>query len=56
MYLEGSGEWKTHTFHVEDLKAANRLPNATDFRIGIWEPKTGMSPTDVLVHSVKVKK
>jgi len=56
LYLEGSGEWKTHTFHVEDLKAANRLPNATDFRIGIWEPKTGMSPTDVLVHSVKVKK
>ncbi len=53
--LEGSGEWKTYTFHVEDLKAANRM-NWSDFRLGVWEPKTGMSPTDILIHSVKVQK
>lgn len=55
IYLEGSGEWKTHTFHIEDLKAANRI-NWADFRLGVWAPETGMSPNDILISSVKVKK
>lgn len=56
LYLQGSGEWKTHTFHIEDLKAANRMTSSSDFRIGIWDPVTGFSPTDILIHSVKVQK
>lgn len=55
-YLEGSGEWKTHIFHVEDLKAANRMPNGSDFRVGVWDPVTRMSPSDILIRAVRVQK
>lgn len=52
---EGSGVWKTHTFHIEDANFKNAL-NDADFRIAIWGKKMGASPVDVSFASVTVKK
>lgn len=55
-YLQGTGEWKTHTFHIEDAKMMNRCNGSTDFRIGTWSIFMRYSSADVLIGSVKVRK
>lgn len=54
--MENSQTWKTKTIHLEDLKAANRLTDGCDIRISIWDPQTGFSDKDFLIHSVKIEK
>lgn len=54
--LTNTGEWKTHTFHIEDAKFKNRCTNNTDFRIGVWDPNVWQSSIDVVFKSIKVEK
>lgn len=53
VYLHDTGEWKSYTFHVEDMKAANRIYNG-DIRLSVWGPNYGHSPEDVVFGSLKV--
>lgn len=54
-YLTNTGEWKTHTFHLEDFRAANRQDGFYDFRVSCWNPRSGFSTKDVLFKSVKIE-
>lgn len=59
VYLEGSNEWKTHTFYIEDhrmMKGEGVL--LSDFRLGMYGVKMGMSlgsVLDIAFASVKVE-
>lgn len=52
--LEGTKEWKTHTFYLEDAKFANKI--GCDFRIGIWWPSAKNNYGAVTFGSIAVKK
>ncbi len=53
--LQNSGQWKTHTFLVENQKFSNQL-NHSDFRIGLYAPGMGKSEQPVSFAGVKVNK
>lgn len=53
VYLQDTKEWKSYTFHIEDMKAANRIYNG-DLRLTIWSPRYGQSPEDVVFGSIKI--
>ncbi|WZL79745.1 FN3 associated domain-containing protein [Eubacteriales bacterium mix99] len=53
--LGDTGEWKTHTFHLNDVQFDNEL-NGADFRIGVWGGNMGLSSEDVAFASVAVRK
>lgn len=53
--MENSQTWKTVKVHLEDLRAANRLNYGCDIRISTWDPLTGSSAKDVLIHSIRVE-
>ena len=54
VYLTDSREWKSYTFHVEDIKAANRV-SGYDFRVALWTKENGKSPNEVTFGGVKVE-
>ena len=53
VYLQNTGEWKTYTYHIEDLRAANRIYNG-DLRLARWSYNYGMSKEHVIFGSIKV--
>ncbi len=53
--LKNSGQWKTHTFLVENQEFSNQL-NTADFRIGLYAPGMGKSEQPVSFAGVKVNK
>jgi len=55
VYMTNTQEWKKHTFHLEDLRAANRQDGFYDFRISCWNPRVGFSTKDVLFGSIKIE-
>lgn len=52
--LENTKQWKTYTFHFEDMRFTNR--GNGDFRVGIWDPFMGFSAEDVVFGSITVRK
>ncbi len=54
--LTDSKTWKTHTFHIEDMRMTNRCTGGTDFRIAAWDPFMGTTPEEIIFKSVKVEK
>lgn len=53
--LTDTKTWRTHTLQLTDAKFANRL-GGHDFRVGIYSPALGVSPSDVCFHEVTVRK
>lgn len=55
--LEGTKEWRTHTFHLEDMKMANRIDSGNDFRIAMFS-YTGekYSASPIAFNFIKVEK
>lgn len=56
VYLENTCQWKTYTFHLEDMSFTNRGNGGCDFRIGTWGPFAGFSSDEVVFGSIKVKR
>ncbi len=56
VYLNDTREWKSYTFHVEDMRFTNRCSYGTDFRIGVWDPVTKYSSDNVIFGAITVKK
>lgn len=55
VYLEGTNEWRTKVFHLEDMRMADRLDG--DFRIAIYNYRgVGFSGSDIVFGSIKVKR
>ncbi|WZL79746.1 chitobiase/beta-hexosaminidase C-terminal domain-containing protein [Eubacteriales bacterium mix99] len=52
--LENTDEWKSHTFHLDNV-LLNNGTNGADFRIGVWGENMGFSSADVAFASVTVK-
>ncbi len=52
--LTNTKEWKTHTFYIENMRAANR-GDGFDFRIGVWSTAKGFSPESVVIGSVMLQ-
>lgn len=53
VHLENTNEWKSHTFHIEDMRAANRIYGG-DLRLSVWSPTLRNSKEDVLWGSIKI--
>lgn len=53
--LTDTQEWKTHTFHLEDMRMMNSMSMKTDFRVGTWGIMMGNSTSDVTFGSIKVE-
>jgi len=53
--LKDTGQWKSHTFHLENALLNNGIGGA-DFRIGLWGRNMGFSSEDVAFASVTVRK
>ncbi len=51
--LTNTKEWKSHTFHIEDLKAANRIYNG-DLLLSTWSPDNGLTKEEVIFGSMKI--
>ena len=49
--LTDTQEWKTHTFHLEDMRMMNGMSMKTDFRVGTWGIMMGNSTSDVTFGS-----
>ncbi len=55
VFLQNTGEWKSYTFRVNDLKA-NAYNYSSDIRLGFWIPfLDATSPESVAFGSLKVK-
>jgi len=54
VHMTNTGEWKTHTFYMDDIRMANRVAGA-DFRVATWTISSGISPEEVVIGSVKVE-
>lgn len=52
--LTNTMQWKTATFHFEDMKLDNGM-NGYDFRVGIWGITMVRSPESVIFGSITVK-
>ena len=57
--LTDTETWKSYTFHIEDGKFADGLgsgatQNRFDFRLAVWDPIRGKSPSDVVFGGVTV--
>ena len=53
VFMQNTKQWTSHTFHIEDMKAANRAWG--DFRVTLYDPTYGRSPEDIVFGSVKVE-
>ncbi len=53
--LTNTNEWKTHTFHIEDMRMLNSMSLGSDFRVGTWGIMMGGSSDDVVFGSIKVE-
>lgn len=53
VFCENTKVWKSHTFHIEDLRAANRIYNG-DIRLTTYSPFQGQSTEDVTFGSLKI--
>ncbi len=56
VYLENTGEWKTHDFYIEDITFDHSYYDGYDFRIGLWAESMGRSVENVYFHSIAVQK
>ena len=56
VYLENTGEWKTHEFYIEDITFDHSYYDGYDFRIGLWSESMGRSVENVYIHSFTVEK
>lgn len=54
VFLTDSQTWKSHTFHLEDIKMAG-YGSWKDLRVTIWNPTAGTSPEDVIFASVYIR-
>lgn len=53
--MQGTGQWKTHTFHLEDAKLDNGL-SGCDIRVGVWASLMGESSGDVIFGDITVRR
>ena len=53
--LTNTEEWKSYTFHIEDMWMVNKISRGCDFRIGTWGIEMGTSTDDVIFGSIKVE-
>lgn len=53
-YLTDTNEWKTTTFHLENMRM-NNGDSGWDLRLGIWTPSMGRSPESVVFGSITLK-
>ncbi len=51
--LQNTNEWTSYTFHIEDMRAANRIYGG-DLRLSVWSPTLRMSSENVLFGSIKI--
>lgn len=54
VYLTDTGEWKTKTFHLENMRM-NNGDSGWDLRLGIWTPSMGRSKESVVFGSITLK-
>lgn len=54
VYMTNSQEWKSYTFHLENMRAASRI-NGSDFRLALWTKENGTSTDEIIFGSVKVE-
>jgi len=52
---EGTKEWKTHTFHLTDLRAINRINYGADIRAQTWMVGTSEARGDVIFGGIRVE-
>ncbi len=53
--MTSSGEWKKHTFYIEDMKAMQEF-QGTDFQLSLWTHQHGVSPGDTYIKSITIRK
>ncbi|MBE7015991.1 MAG: hypothetical protein E7417_04130 [Ruminococcaceae bacterium] len=53
--MTDTGEWKTYTFYIEDMKAMQEFEN-TDFQVSLWTHQYGVSPGDAYIRSITIRK
>jgi len=51
----GSGEWKSYTFRLTDLRAINRTNNQADLRVQTWIAGTGEKRGDIVFGKMRVE-
>lgn len=57
VYLEGTETWRTHTFHLEDMKMGGRIDSGNDFRIALYNyGSAGFSKAPIAFRSINVSK
>lgn len=55
VHLTGTQQWLEHRFILEDAKFANES-EGNDFRVAIWAPSMGKSPSPIAIGSIAVEK
>lgn len=53
--MTNSGEWKKHTFYIDDMKAMQEFAG-TDFQLSLWTHQHGVSPGSTYIKSITIKK
>ncbi len=53
--LENTKTWKKHVYHLEDMRMKNGA-SGSDFRMGVWGTNMPMSPNNVIIGNVTVKR
>ena len=53
--MTDTGEWKTYTFYIDDMKAMQEFEN-TDFQVSLWTHQYGVSPGDAYIRSITIRK
>lgn len=52
--LTNSGEWKTHTFSIDDILLNNYLIYGGDLEVALWSETMGGSDSDIVFKSVRI--
>ncbi len=52
--LTNSGEWKTHTFNINDILLNNYLIHGGDLEVALWSETMGGSDSDIVFRSVRI--
>lgn len=53
--LNGTGEWLTHVFYLEDMRMGNGI-SSYDFRVAAYSYNSGFSDNPIAFHSIKAEK
>lgn len=53
--MTGAGQWKTHTFYLEDVQAIQEF-QGKDFQLSLWTNQYGTSPGDIYIKSITIRK